>query len=120
MRNVLMKTTIRTAIFSLALASQGAFAEDYVGVLTIGGAIDGVASLTIKTDDGKTVEGFCTAVCKDLSFTGDKDGVYTLKKRFTNKRVSVTIVMRKNTGNEIAVADEDEVLPFITQLKFLK
>jgi hypothetical protein len=114
-----MQTMLRVVTFFLVLASQGAFAETYTGRLINGGGLEDM-SLTIKTDDGKSVEGYCTATCGQLAFKEGKDGVSSLEKRFINKRVRVTIVKRKNTGIAVAGPAEDEVLPFVTQLTFLK
>ena len=114
-----MKQWISLAL--LALFSLTAVAKTYEGQLIGDGGIDDL-SLMIKTKQGKTVDGYCktVSVCNDwdVLFTSDEDGVYSLKPSYKGKKVRVTLIQRRNHG-DIAGPSDDEILPFITQFKFL-
>lgn len=109
-----------TLSVGLALA-QSALSATYTGTLVGGGGVDDL-SLAIKTNQGKTVQGYCktVSVCDDWEalFAGGDDGIYSLKPSYKGKTVRVTIMQRANRGR-IAGPSDDEVLPFITQFKFL-
>lgn len=102
----------------LVLATQGVFAEAMAGVLVGGGGVDDM-SLRFRMSDGKRVDAYCTtAACKQLVFAEDGDDVSTLERRFLNKRVKVTISKRRNKG-QVAGPGDDEILSFVTQLRFV-
>ena len=101
--------------------STSAFSATYTGKLIGGGGIDDL-SLRVKTSKGKQVDGYCqtVSVCDDwdaLFFEDDK-AIYHLRPEYLNRKVKLTIVKRANRGR-IAGPSDDEVLPFITQFKFL-
>ena len=107
-------------IIGLALA-QPAFSTTYEGKLIGGGGIDDL-SLVIKTTKGKTVGGYCktVSVCDDWDalFDSDHNAISSLKPIYKGRKVRVTIIQRRNQG-DIAGPSDDEILPFITQFKFL-
>ena len=115
---MLNKFIVLLAIFAF---STSAFSATYTGKLIGGGGIDDL-SLTIQTQQGKYVDGYCqtVSICDDWErmFKSDDDGIYSLKPEYQHKKVRVTIVQRPNRGR-IAGPSDDEVLPFITQFKFL-
>ena len=97
------------------------WAQDYTGWLIAGGGVDDLF-LIIKNENGQELSGYCdkASVCSDWDalFKEDENGAYVLKRKYFKKKVRVRIIERANNG-EIAGPSDDEVLPFITQFRFL-